>query len=98
MLDPMTFIAAKLGMTSGELAMWLFVINQGAKVIGRRIPNDATGFWKFLAQACSIIGTDPSSVLTTTATGKPVTVQDVSTAALSTPPVTQKAATAAETK
>lgn len=85
--DFVPWIAAHLGLSGSTLMMLILIVMQGAKVVGRRIPNDATGFWGQLRMICVVLGADPSSVVTTSASGKPVTVQDVSTAALKTPPI-----------
>lgn len=89
--DFIPYIAAHLGVTGPTLVFLLFVLNQGAKVAGRLIPNDATGFLGTLRNLFSIIGADPSSRVTTG-----VTVQDVAAQALATPPITQKVAAATD--
>ena len=95
--DFIPYLAAHLGVSGSTLVFLFFCINQGSKVIGRRIPNDATGFWAQLRIVCTILGADPSSVVTTTPAGKSVTVQDVATQAAATPPIDAKVAAASET-
>lgn len=80
-------IATALGLAPATLLFLIFCINQAAKVGSRLIPNDATGFWAVLGRLCAIIGADPSSRIT-----KGVSVQDVATAALATPPIPEKVA------
>ena len=93
--DFIPYLATHLGLSGSTLMFLIFCINQGAKVVGRRIPNDATGFWAQLRIVCTILGADPSSVVTTTSAGKSVTVQDVATQAAATPPISAKVVAAA---
>ena len=83
--DFIPYVAKCVGIAPGTLLFLMFATNQAAKVIGRRIPNDATGFWANLRMICVIIGADPSSVVTSG-----VTVQDVAAQAATTQPVKAK--------
>lgn len=83
--DFIPMIASHLGLAPATMVFLIFCVNQGAKIIGRLIPNDAIGWQGTLRNLCAIIGADPSSRVTSG-----VTVQDVAAASLTTPPITEK--------
>lgn len=91
--DFIPYLAAHLGLSGSTLVFLFFCINQGAKVVARLIPNDATGFLATLSKLCTIIGADPSSRITSG-----VSVQDVAAQAFTTPPITEKVEAATATK
>lgn len=83
-------IAAQIGQIFGlqpsTLVLLLFLVTTAANVGARLIPNDATGALGVLRKVCSIVGVYVSSRVTSG-----VTVNDVASAAATTPPIDTKA-------
>lgn len=82
-------IAEHLGVAPSALVFWVLVINVVSRVVARRIPDDAVGFWGFVRQLAAILGAEVSSRVT-----EGVTVKDVVKQTMATPPITEKVAAA----
>ena len=91
--DLVPLVASHFGLAPSTLLLFIAMVHLAAKFGSRIIPNDATGFWAVLRNACAVLGVDPSSRITSG-----VTVQDVAAQALTTPPITQKVEAATDTK
>lgn len=70
-------IAQLLGLAPTTLLFGIFLVNQGAKVLGRVIPNDKKGVLGVVRKVSKILGADPSSKITSG-----VSVQDIAKASI----------------
>ncbi len=84
--DLATQLGALIGVQPSTLLLFIMVITTLANTGARLIPSDATGTLGTLRKICAIIGVYVSSRVTSG-----VTVEDVATAAASTPPIEAKA-------
>lgn len=87
LLNLLPEIASRLGLAPSSLLFWLVVLSTVANAVSRRIPDDATGALGVVRDVASVLGVH---VATRIAPG--VTVQDVTKAALKTPPIPEKVA------
>lgn len=69
--------ASVLGIAPTTLLFGIFLVNQGAKVIGRLIPNNKKGPLRVVRKIANVLGADPSSRIL-----PGVTVQDTAKAVL----------------
>ena len=75
--DFIPLAASALGLAPTTLLFGIFVVNQGAKVIGRLIPNNKKGPLGVVRKVANVLGADPSSRITGN-----ITVQDAAKATI----------------
>lgn len=80
-------LARLIGVQPSTLVLLLFLLSQGSRVLARRIPSDATGFWGFMRQTCAIIGFETPNTITSGTTST-----EILSAAAKTPPIPEQIA------